>query len=299
MKVQKKVQLIGHNAAIYALFFDESRKYVYSSDGNGWIVRWDLEQPDLGKLIAKVETNIFSMYPLLERHSIVAGNINGGVHWIDLNQPSETKNIAHHKKGVYAITRHGKYIFTAGGDGVLTRWSIENARTLESLQLTYAAIRAMAIHKTRHEIALGASDNNIYILDLTTFEIKKTITQAHSNSVFAVHYSPNGVHLISGGRDAHLKVWNIEQDYRCVISEPAHWFTINDIVFHPEGHWMATASRDKTIKIWDTRNYKLIKVIETFRDRGHVNSVNRLLWNDQLLLSCSDDRSIIGWEILI
>lgn len=298
MKVQKKIQLTGHNAAIYDLFFDDIKQYVYSGDGNGWIVRWNLDQPDFGKLIAKVETNIFSMCSLLEQHRIVAGNMNGGVHWIDLNQPNETKNIAHHKKGVYAIARQDKYVFTAGGDGILTRWSIENAKSLESLQLTYSAIRSIAIHEKRNEMALGASDNNIYILDLSTFEIKKTIAQAHGNSVFTVCYSPNGIHLVSGGRDAHLKVWNIEQNYDCVLSEPAHWFTINDIIFHPKGHWMATASRDKTIKIWDASSYKLLKVLETFRNRGHLNSVNRLLWNEQFLLSCSDDRSIIGWEIL-
>ena len=61
----------------------------------------------------------------------------------------------------------------------------------------------------------------------------------------------------------------------------------------------ATASRDKTMKIWDANNFKLLKVIDTVRNGGHINSVNTLRWSkyNNWLISGSDDRSIIIWEI--
>ena len=225
--------------------------------------------------------------------------MNGGVHWIDLNEPEQTKGIAHHQKGVYGIKKIQDHLFTIGGVGMLTRWSVETQRTLESLQLSNMALRCLDYHPGRNEIAVGASDHHIYLIDADTMEVKKTILKAHDNTVFSLRYAPDGKFLLSGGRDAHLNIWVIDEDFRQHSTRPAHWFTINDIAFSPSGDYFATASRDKTIKIWDAKDFELLKVIEGVRDGGHFNSVNRLLWSayQDLLISCSDDRSMILWQL--
>ena len=151
---------------------------------------------------------------------------------------------------------------------MITKWSIKERRTLESFHITNQSLRSMALNEAKNEIAIGASDHNIYILDAKSFSIKHLIREAHENSVFTVHYSPDGNYLLSGGRDAHLKVWAIERDFELVSDQAAHWFTINHIAFHPKGHLFATASRDKTIKIWDAENFKLLKVIDTIKNGG-------------------------------
>lgn len=299
MKVNKKAQLTGHNASIYSIIAAEEPHLFFSGAGEGWVVRWDLNTPDMGKLVAKVETQIFSLLYLPQINTVVAGNMNGGVHWIDLAKPETTKNIAHHKKGVFDIQQIKGAVFTAGGDGVLTKWSIEDMRTLESIHLSSEALRCLAFSKKRNEIAIGASDHSIYILDADSLILKKRIEKAHDNSVFTLCYAPDETQLLSGGRDAHLKIWNAENDYKLLNSQPAHWFTINHISFHPNGQYFATASRDKTIKIWDAKDFKLLKVLDVPRDGCHANSVNKLYWTEyeNYLLSCGDDRSIMVWEM--
>ena len=56
---------------------------------------------------------------------------------------------------------------------------------------------------------------------------------------------------------------------------------------------------DKSIKVWDTTELKLLKVIDKARHAGHGTSVNKLLWtsfNDQLI-SASDDRTLSVWSL--
>ncbi len=311
ININKIAHLTGHKGGVFSLTEGKEDHLFLSGAGDGWIVEWDLTQPENGRLIAQAEdtqtSGRASVFSLLEKNDwIVAGNMNGGLHWIYPKEVSQNKDVLAHQKGVFDIQlidaclpNRQNQMFTIGGKGVLTKWSMEEQRAIESIQLSPKSLRKMAFSKRRNELAIGASDGNIYIIDIENFAIKNTIKEAHDNSVFAIHYSPDEKYLWSGGRDAHLKIWDLAKKKENIFSEPAHWFTINAIVFSPDGKFAATASRDKTIKIWDAENFKLLKVIDTIRDGGHINSVNTLLWSkyNNWLISGSDDRSLIVWEI--
>jgi len=290
----------GHRAAIYALAPGRDARHFLTAGGDGWVVEWDLDNPENGKVIANTETQIFALHAFPDRSRILAGNMNGGMHWILRDQPELTRNVQHHQKGVYDLLEHGKSLFSAGGDGVLTRWDSAAAKTIESFQLSNQALRALAISEPRHEIAVGASDHHIYILDTETLALKHQLKNAHENSVFTLAFSPDGQHLLSGGRDARLKVWEVGSWQLApeTPAEAAHLFTINHIAFSPDGKLFASASRDKTLKIWDAQSFQLLKVVDTLRMGGHINSVNRLMWMEDCLVSVSDDRSAMIWAIL-
>lgn len=263
------------------------------------MVEWDIDNPENGRVVANTETQIFALHSQVDRTRIVAGNMNGGMHWIPREHPENTRNVLHHQKGVFDMLELGNFLFSAGGDGVLTRWDIESARTIESFQLSNQALRGLAYTASRQEIAVAASDKHIYILDAETLELKHQIRNAHENSVFTLVFSPDGRHLLSGGRDARLNVWEVG-NWRQAVETPreaAHLFTINHIAYSNDGRLFATASRDKTLKIWDAHTFQLLKVVDTLRLGGHINSVNRLLWLEDCLVSASDDRTAIIWRV--
>jgi WD40 repeat protein len=294
-RLTKQHQLTGHESGIYALCPGPGEREWLSGDGAGWIVRWRLDDPETGRLLARVENRVFSLAYLPDHELIVAGNMDGGLHWIPLADPDDNVNIAHHRRGLFSILAIGDQLFTAGGDGFLSRWDIASRRRLESLQLATDSLRSLAYSPSRNELAVGSSDNTIYLLDATDLRLKSQL-RGHANSVFSVHYLPGGRFLFSGGRDAYLRIWDLAAERELTAGDAAHWFTVNALALHPEGRYLATGSRDKTIKIWDTETFALQKVLDTIRDGGHINSVNTLLWHPTgALISAGDDRSIILW----
>jgi WD40 repeat protein len=298
MNVKQIAKLTGHKGSIYTIVEGSEPHKVLSGAGDGWVIEWDLMNFETAKVVAKVETNIFSMAYLKSKNWLAVGNMFGGLHWVDLNQKTDLKNVAFHEKGIFDILEFGDHIYTVGGDGKLAKWNIEAQQVIESIQLTNTSLRSIDYDEFGKRFVVGASDNSIYFLD-NNLNIKHKMEAAHENSVFTTRFVENGTKLLSGGRDAHLKVWDLNGNFENIDSQAAHLFTINNIASHPNQPFFATASRDKMMKIWDSNTYKLLKVIDVIKFGGHINSVNKLLWSNynNWLISVSDDRTVIVWQV--
>jgi WD40 repeat protein len=296
--IKKKAIFIGHLSSVYALAVGKIHNLFFSAGGDGWLVEWDLNQPELGHLIAKTDFNIFSMAYDEKREWLMAGDMYGGLHWINLKSKKNFKSSQFHQKGIFGIKQlNDNFLLTLGGEGSLGIWDIEKISLTAAIEISPNSLRSVAFHPTKPELAIASSDKNIYIIDKESFTILHKIENAHLQSVFSVEYSRDGKFLLSGGRDAFLRIWDIDQDYLCLPTDPAHLFTINSIALHPVLPVFATASRDKTIKIWSLENFSLLKVIDNIRYGAHNKSVNFLKWlNASTLLSCSDDRTIVHWD---
>jgi WD40 repeat protein len=288
-----KHHLEGHISAIYALCTDAEA--CYSVGGDGWLVRWPKDNPDPGTLIAKAEAQFYSV--ARTDTGFVAGDMNGGVHWLSTQPEVPHLHIAHHKKGCFGLLSLGDYLYSCGGDGVLTRWQTKTRRSLESLQLSTKNLRALAYDAHTQTLAVGASDGNIYLLDERTLAVKQTLLAAHRFSAFSLAFSPDGQWLLSGGRDAMMRAWEVGDDYSLAWSQPAHLYTVNSIVFSPDGQLVATASRDRTVRLWDATTLALQSTLQAARNLGHRHSVNSLVWLDnQTLVSAGDDRQVVFWD---
>lgn len=312
ISIEKVTELEGHSAAVFALDQGSNPHSFFSGSGDTIVGTWNLQELKFIKAVANTPASVFSVKYIPEKNILLIGQRYGGIHVIDMNLGKEIKNITHHEKAIYDIqySIEKNCWFALAGDGNLTIWSLDNFDLLATIHIAEENLRSIDINKDQTQFALGCSDNMIRIFDIKDFDPLKSNTyshvadpvkviSAHKNSVFTVKYHPNGRWLVSGGRDAFLKVWDIKKQFRVVHEIPAHNFTINHLVFHPEGKYLATASRDKTIKIWDQESFELLMRIDNEQLSGHTNSVNRLLWSsyNNYLISCSDDKKIMVWNV--
>ncbi len=298
VNVEKLHSLTGHRDCVYTLDSAGKENHFFSGGGDGMIVHWDLTNPEEGELIARLPNSVYAIHQLPDTDLLVAGHNYEGIHLLDWKTKKEVASLKLTTAAIFDINHVEKDLLIATGEGALIVVDSEQLVIKKKLQISEKSARVLAINPVAGEVAVGFSDYFIRVFSLDDYKLKYEF-RAHQNSVFALSYTSDFKFLISGSRDARLKVWDVASGYQQAGDVAAHLFAINHLVFSPSGKHFATASMDKSIKIWKTDELKLLKVIDKGRHAGHGTSVNKLLWtsyNNQLV-SASDDRTISVWDI--
>ena len=293
----KQRSLQGHRDCVYTLV-QESKHRFFSAGGDGLVVRWDLKDTDQGTVVAKVPASVYAMYYDSQKNRLVVGQNYEGLRVVDLKNGREEGVVKTGKAALFDVVRVENCLLVATGEGEIVVIAYDTLEIMHQFRAAKQRARSIAVSASRKEIAIGFSDHTVRIYDASNYQLKQTLS-GHTNSVFVIRYTPDQRYLVSAGRDAHLRIWDVEKNYQLTESIVAHMYAINHLDFSPDGRYFATGSMDKSVKIWDAHAFKLLKVIDKARHAGHGTSVNRVLWmknGNETLLSASDDRTISVWH---
>lgn len=295
--ISKKYALTGHSGAIYDLAFNANKNLLYSGSFDNQVIAWDIDNPEIAHLIAKIQSKPITIVYLSKRNLLLIGQANGNISILDLQLNKEVKILQFHKGMVYALNANEdeSILYSGAEDGFVIAWDLESLELIVSNNLYSLKVRAIAI--IENDLYVGCGTGSLLILNSTGLNIKREVKELHleNYSIYTLLYLKEESIILSGSRDGHIGVLDLKS-LAVVARIPAHNFAIYDFKISPDGIYIASASRDKSIKIWRKNDLKFQKKIDLKNSQGHKASVNALLWNDKNLISCSDDKQIIIWE---
>lgn len=297
--VQKIRTFDGHRDSVYSL--PPSRLFenrFYSVGGDGIVALWDEADNTSAKGILQAP---MAIYALCEAGNLlVAAQSDGTLYWVDVKTATLVKAVKTHQRSIFDLLYlpgEGR-LYACGAEGTISVWDVETQTCIYQTPVSNDSLRTLHFWEEQQLLFTAGKEQRIFLLNS---EAEKILSdrQAHKGSIFRLAMQDK--RLFSVGRDAHIHVWDTDHLFDLeaipIQSVVAHHYAINDLVFSPDGNFFATGSMDKTIKIWHTNTLQLIKVIDHARNGGHRSSVNRLIWNENGLLSASDDAMIYQWEI--
>lgn len=278
---------------IYALIAATDRLWL--GTGSGMVLEWSPTDPERIRLVAQVPAPVFALGLAGER-SLAVGAASGELFFLSLDERSADQRLVAHANGIHAIVLlpDGR-LATGGSDGALGVWTARSGRwALERrIPLSEGKLRGLSVSPDGARLAVACGDGPVRLVETALFNETATYG-GHEGGAYAVAFHPAKPVLMSGGKDGHLRGWSAREDGRAVVALPAHRSTIYGLAFDGRGAELATASRDKTVKLWDAMRLDPLERLEA-RTGGHTHSVNALAWLGADLFTAGDDGRLIRW----
>lgn len=184
---------------------------------------------------------------------------------------------------------------------------IYDTLTMNSIILKGHSEIVLALASYKNFLLSSAKDNTVRLweADFEKFSFKCVgVGAKHTKAVGSVDMSKvSGTFFASVSQDQCLKLWKLPKKFEvqtepeqlnCINTQLAHEKDINCVTISPNDRFIATSSQDKTAKLWDSVDLKLIGVF-----RGHRRGVWSIRFSpvDQIVVTNAADSTIRLWNI--
>ncbi|XP_058059631.1 GATOR complex protein WDR24 [Anopheles bellator] len=223
----------------------------------------------------------------------------------------KNQNLSYSSNDVAWSSLDSNILATAATNGVVSVWDLSKfGRQKQSLVYNEheRTAHSVAFHGTEANLLIsGSQDGTIKCFDLRTDKIAVNTYFSNSESVRDVKFSPHAPNTFAAvSENGTVQLWDIRRNDRCTTQFTAHSGPIYTCDWHPIQSWLATGSRDRQIKVWNTspknsslENTKNVSLEYTIHT---IAVVGRVRWRPEKMYhiaSCAlvVDNSIYIWDL--
>ncbi|KAJ3411728.1 protein with putative role during mitosis [Chytridiales sp. JEL 0842] len=270
----EKYTLTAHRSSITRVAFHPVFSILASASEDATVKIWDYESGEFERTL-KGHTKAVHDITFDPKGNLLAScSADLSIKLWDLQSDYKNTKTLHghdHSVSSVAFIYPGDYLLSASRDQTIKIWEVSTGYCVRTIVGHDDWVRMAVPSEDGKLIASCSNDQSVRIWDAKTGECRGDM-RGHDHVVECVAFAPSAIYE----KLAALAGYEKKKD----PSAP--------------GRYVATGSRDKTIKIWDTQTDQCIYTLT-----GHDNWVRGLAFhpNGNFLLSVADDKSLRVWDL--
>lgn len=255
--------------------------------GHHELTVWEAASGKIMKRIFVRAERAYAMAFLPDGKLVVAGGRpgqEGDVRLFDINATGKTENGVQILDGVndpkvmakqlldvddsvlcLAVSPDGKRIASGGCDRTVRVWEVASAKLEQSIENHADWVMGVAFAPDGKHLLTCSRDKTAKVWDLSTKESVLTFPD-HQNPVYAVGVKADSKAGFSVGADKQVRMWNATGEGKQIKVLGGHGDDVLKLAQHPKEPIMATASADKTVKVWNSETGANTKTLTGLTD---------------------------------
>ncbi len=291
--------LSGHAGAVRAVEWSPNGLLIASGGDDQTIRIWNPRTAEVTRTLRGHTGPVFSVAWSPDSVLLASASGDGSVALWDTSTGLLQVSLKGHTGAVQSVAWSpcGHHIASGGTDRTVVIWDASTARTIRLLHVPHEA-RSVAWSPDARQLAVAHGSGDYPGPEVTLWYTRSwsRMTQIDDGPEESrcVAWSPDGQMILFGAGHRDVKLFDVRQA-RVIAKLGGHRDDVAAVVWNPSSSdpRCASASRDQTIRIWNSDSKK---PLTTFY--GHRGAVNAMAWspNGLRLASGSDDGVIKIWD---
>ena len=211
--------------------------------------------------------------------------------------PSELRG--HNERvNTVAFSPNSLRLASGSNDHTVRIWDVSITRPTQILQITCDRHVRSAVYSPNGKlIAVGEALGEARIFDAATGAVVRSLEDFNGQIKYGVGplaFSPDSARIMLSTSTTRVVALDIRTRAGKYLAE-CHTGRPTALVYSPDGQFIASAERDATVYIWDTKTAKVIKPVL----RGHVGAVRSVVFSPdgRFLVTGGSDSTIHVWDL--